>query len=180
MRETDLAGQTMAMIWLLFGAFTLLYLLFWPFTLRLDARLSPTAGRGELTVASLFHLRLEGDFLQPPYLHLSRLDAHGRRRPLKKGGRKKSGFRPVILSRRLTATLHIGMEGDGALTVETLGLLYAVLETFGRSFLEDMAIRPTPCFDKTICALRLSGIGRFVLAQNIWENLKGKNRHAKR
>ena len=50
------------MIWLFAGAFTLLYLLLWPFSLRLDARLSPTCGRGEVVVASLLRLRLEGDF----------------------------------------------------------------------------------------------------------------------
>ena len=43
-----------------------------------------------------------------------------------------------------------------------------------------VVLRPTACFDKNICALRLSGIGRFVLAQNILEYVKGKNRHAKR
>ena len=41
-------------------------------------------------------------------------------------------------------------------------------------------LRPTPCFDKDICALRLSGIGRFVAAQNILEYRKGKQTHAKR
>ena len=41
------------MIWLIFGTATLLHLLLWPFSIRLDARLSPTSGRGELTAASL-------------------------------------------------------------------------------------------------------------------------------
>ena len=168
------------MIWLFFGTATLLYLLFWPFSLRLDARLSPTSGRGELTVASLVRVRLEGDFLQPPYLTLWRLDGRGRRRPLGKKRQRKDGFTPVIRSGKLAAALYVGMEEDGALTVEALGLLYALLETVGHLFFEEVTLRPAPCFDKTICALRLSGIGRFVLAQNILEYLKGKNRHAKR
>ena len=72
------------MLWLIAGVMTLLYILFWPFSLRLDARLSPTCGRAEVTVATFFRLRLEGDFLQPPYLKLWRLDNRGRRRPLGK------------------------------------------------------------------------------------------------
>ena len=54
------------MLWLIAGVMTLLYILFWPFSLRLDAQLSPTCGRAEVTVATFFRLRLEGDFLQPP------------------------------------------------------------------------------------------------------------------
>ena len=54
------------------------------------------------------------------------------------------------------------------------------METLGESFFDEASIRPTPCFDKNICAVRLSGIGRFVLAQNILEYLKGKHTHAKR
>ena len=168
------------MIWLLLGALTLLYILFWPFSLRLDARLSPTAGRAEVTAASLIRLRLEGDFLQPPYLKLWRLDGRGRRTPLGHRRRKKRGFLPVIRSPRLAATLYVGLETDGALTVELLGLVYALLEALGQGFSVDLALRPTPCFDKDICALRLSGIGRFVLAQNILEYLKGNHTHAKR
>ena len=168
------------MIWLLVGAFTLLYLLLWPFSVRLDARLSPTSGRAELTVASLLRVRLEGDFLQPPYGKLYRLDGQGRRKPL--GGKRQGrrSFSPVVGGRDLAATLYVGLEGDGALTVEALGLAYTVLESIGKGYCEAVALRPTPCFDKNICALRLSGIGRFVLAQNILEYLKGKNRHAKR
>ena len=168
------------MIWLLAVPITLLYLLLWPFSLRLDARLSPTSGRAEVTVASLLRLRLEGDFLQPPFLRLYLLDGRGRRRPLRGRGKRKRGFAPVIRNRRLSATLYVGLEDDGALTVETLGLAYALLETLGKGFCEAAAIRPTACFDKNICALRLSGIGRFILAQNIFEYLKGKHTHAKR
>ena len=168
------------MIWLFFGTATVLYLLFWPFSLRLDARLSPTCGRGEVTVASLFHLRLEGDFLQPPYFTLWRLDREGRRKPLGKNRRQSGGFSPVIRDKRLTATLCVGLAGDGALTVEALGLLYALLEALGRGVQVDLRLRPAPCFDRDICALRLSGIGRLVPAQNILEYLKGRNRHANR
>ena len=168
------------MLWLIAGVMTLLYILFWPFSLRLDARLSPTCGRAEVTVATFFRLRLEGDFLQPPYLKLWRLDNRGRRRPLGKRGKQKSGFPPVIQNKRLTATLHVGLEGDGASTVEALGMAAALLETFFRGAGADLKLSPTPCFDKNICALRLSGIGRFVLAQNILESLKGKHIHAKR
>ena len=168
------------MIWLLAGTLTLLYLLLWPFTLRLDARLSPRSGRAELLVASLVRLRLEGDFLQPPYLSLFRLDKAGRRKPLVRKRGKKSKFSPVLRNKRLVATLYVGLETDGALTVESLGMLYALLETLGRGFGVETVLRPTACFDKNICALRLSGIGRFVLAQNILEYWKGKNRHAKR
>ena len=163
------------MIWLFAGAFTLLYLLLWPFSLRLDARLSPTCGRGEVVVASLLRLRLEGDFLQPPYFHLCLLDGRGGRKPLGGGRKKKKGsFAPVIRHKRISATLWVGLESDGALTVEALGLLYGLLEAAGT-----LSLRPTACFDKNICALRLSGIGRFVLAQNILEYLKGKHAHAK-
>ena len=168
------------MLWLIAGVMTLLYILFWPFSLRLDARLSPTCGRAEVTVATFFRLRLEGVFLQPPYLKLWRLDARGRRRPLGKRGKQKRGFTPVIQNKRLTATLHVGLEGDGASTVEALGMAAALLETFCRGVGADLRLLPTPCFDKNICALRLSGIGRFVLAQNILESLKGKHIHAKR
>ena len=168
------------MILLIAGTITLLYLLFWPFSLRLDARLSPTSGRAEVTAASLLRLRLEGDFLQPPYLQLWRLDGRGRRTPLRRRRRKKSVFSPVIRCPRLAATLYVGLETDGALTVELLGLLYALLEALGQGFSVDLALRPTPCFDKDICALRLSGIGRFVLAQNILNYLKGKYTIAKR
>ena len=173
-------GQTKAMIWLLFGTTTLLYLLLWPFTLRLDARLSPASGRAEVTVASLFHLRFEGDFLQQPYLTLWRLDREGRRRPLGRKRRKQGGFSPVIHNKRLAATLYVGLENDGALTVEALGLLFSLLEALGRGARVDLRLRPVPCFDKDICALRLSGIGRLVPAQNILEYLKGKYRHANR
>ena len=168
------------MLWLIAGVMTLLYILFWPFSLRLDARLSPTCGRAEVTVATFFRLRLEGDFLQSPYLKLWRLDNRGRRRPLGKRGKQKRGFTPVIQNKRLTATLHVGLEGDGASTVEALGMAAALLETFCRGAGADLKLSPTPCFDKNICALRLSGIGRFVLAQNILESLKGKHIHAKR
>ena len=180
-REIRPMGQAKAMIWLFAGAFTLLYLFFWPFSLRLDARLSPTCGRGEVVVASLLRLRLEGDFLQPPYFHLCLLDGRGGRKPLG-GGRKKrrSGFAPVIHHKRISATLWVGLESDGALTVEVLGLLYALLETLGLRYCDSVELRPTACFDKNICALRLSGIGRFVLAQNILEYLKGKQAPAKR
>ena len=173
-------GQAIAMLWLIAGVMTLLYILFWPFSLRLDARLSPMCGRAEVMVATFFRLRLEGDFLQPPYLKLWRLDNRGRRRPLGKRGKQKSGFTPVIQNKRLTATLHVGLEGDGASTVEALGMAAALLETFCRGVGADLRLLPTPCFDKNICALRLSGIGRFVLAQNILESLKGKHIHAKR
>ena len=168
------------MIWLSAGALTLLYLLLWPFSFRLDARLSPTSGRAELTVASLLRLRLEGDFLQPPYFQLRRLDIQCRRKPLGRGRKGKSGFVPVLRAARLTATLHVGLEGDGALTVETLGMAYALLETAARAWGVELVLRPTACFDKSICALRLSGIGRFVLAQNILEYVKGNIKHAKR
>ena len=112
------------MIWLALGIVTMLYLLLWPFSLRLDARLSPTSGRAEVMVASCFRLRLEGDFLQPPFLRLFRLDKQGRRKALTpKRKKRKSGFSPVLQDSRLSATLYVGLETDGALTVETLGLL---------------------------------------------------------
>ena len=170
------------MLWLIAGGVTLLYLLLWPFSLRLDARLSPTCGRAEVTVATFFRLRLEGDFLQPPYLKLWRLDNRGRRKPLtrKKKRKRRSGFAPVLRDQRLTATLCVGLVGDGASTVEALGMAAALLETFCRGAGADLKLSPTPCFDKNICALRLSGIGHFVLAQNILEYLKGKHAHAKR
>ena len=173
-------GQAIAMLWLIAGVMTLLYILFWPFSLRLDARLSPTFGRAEVTVATFFRLRLEGDFLQPPYLKLWRLDNRGRRRPRGKRGKQKRGFTPVIQNKRLTVTLHVGLEGDGASTVEALGMAAALLETFCRGVGADLKLSPTPCFDKNICVLGLSGIGRFVLAQNILEYRKGKHIHAKR
>ena len=134
----------------------------------------------EVTVATFFRLRLEGDFLQPPYLKLWRLDARGRRRPLGGKPKRKNGFSPVIRQKRVTATLYVGLVGDGALTVEALGMAYSLLEALGRGAQVDLALRPTPCFDKDICALRLSGIGRIVAAQNILESLKGKHTHAKR
>ena len=170
------------MLWLIAGVVTLLYILFWPFSLRLDARLTPLSGRAEVTVATFFRLRLEGDFLQPPYLKLWRLDARGRRRPLTRNRRRKrkGGFAPVIHNKRLLATLHVGLEGDGASTVEALGMAAALLEALGRGAGADLRLRPTPCFDKNICVLGLSGIGRFVLAQNILEYRKGKHIHAKR
>ena len=170
------------MIWLIAGVVTLLYILLWPFSLRLDARLSPTSGRAEITAATFLRLRLEGDFLQPPYLTFFRLDGRGRRRPLmRKRKRKQRGsFVPVIGDKRLTATLHVGLEGDGASTVEALGLVYALLKVLGQGYGVDLILRPAPCFDKTVCALELSGIGRFVLAQNILEYLKGNHIHAKR
>lgn len=168
------------MIWLFFGTATLLYLLFWPFSLRLDARLSPTCGRAEVVVASFFRLRLEGDFLQPPYLTIHRLDGRGRRRPLGQRKKRRSGFSPVIGQKRVAASLWVGLAGDGALSVEALGLTYSLLEALGRGVQVDLRLRPTPCFDKDICALRLSGIGRFILAQNILEYLKGNHTHAKR
>ena len=169
------------MIWLALGIVTMLYLLLWPFSLRLDARLSPTSGRAEVMVASCFRLRLEGDFLQSPFLSLFRLDKQGRRKPLTDHRKKrKSGFSPVLQDSRLSATLYVGLETDGALTVETLGILYSLLETVGSIMGTAVVLRPAACFDKNICALRLSGIGRFVLAQNILEYVKGKNRHAKR
>ena len=170
------------MIWLIAGVVTLLYILLWPFSLRLDARLSPTSGRAEITAATFLRLRLEGDFLQPPYLTFFRLDGRGRRRPLtRKRKRKQRGsFAPVIGYKRLTATLHVGLEGDGASTVEALGLVYALLKVLGQGYGVDLILRPAPCFDKTVCALELSGIGRFVLAQNILEYLKGNHIHAKR
>ena len=168
------------MIMLVAGVLTGLYLLFWPFSLRLDARLSPTSGRAEVVAASLFRVRLEGDFLQAPYLTLWRLDGRGRRRPLTGPKGRRGGFRPVLRDVRLAATLHVGLEGDGAATVEALGLAYTLLEALGRSLRAELTLRPVPCFDKTICALGLSGIGRFVLAQNILEYRKGKTQHAKR
>ncbi len=169
------------MIWFALGIVTMVYLLLWPFSLRVDARLSPTSGRAEVTVASCFRLRLEGDFLQPPFLSLFRLDRQGRRKPLtRKGKERKNGFSPVLTGSRLSATLYVGLETDGALTVEALGLLYSLLETVGSVLGTAVALRANPCFDKNICAVRLSGIGRFVLAQNILEYVKGKNRHAKR
>ena len=132
----------------------------------------------------LLRLRLEGDFLQPPWLSVHRLDRLGRRRPLgqkrRQRQRKRAGFAPVLRDCRLSATLYVGVAADGALTVEALGLLHTLLEAAGRGFGTDVVLRPVPCFDKTICALRLSGIGRFVLAQNILEYLKGKLNHAKR
>ena len=180
-REIRPMGQAKAMIWLFAGAFTLLYLLLWPFSLRLDARLSPTCGRGEVVVASLLRLRLEGDFLQPPYFHLCLLDGRGGRKPLGGGRKKKKGsFAPVIRHKRISATLWVGLESDGALTVEALGLLHGLLKAAGTLSCDEVILRPTACFDKNICALRLSGIGRFVLAQNILEYLKGKHAHAKR
>ena len=174
--------QAMTMIWLYLGIVTLLYLLFWPFSLRVDARLSPTSGRGEVTAASFLRLRLEGDFLQPPWLRLYVLDGRGRRRLLgnRKKKKRKSGFRPVIRDGRIAAVLCVGTREDGALTVEALGLLYALLETLAGVCGVDLALTPTACFDKNICALRLSGIGRFVLAQNILNYLKGKHAHANR
>ena len=110
------------------------------------------------------------------------LDGRGRRRPLtRKRKRKQRGsFVPVIGDKRLTATLHVGLEGDGASTVEALGLVYALLKALGQGYGVDLVLRPAPCFDKTVCALELSGIGRFVLAQNILEYLKGNHIHAKR
>lgn len=168
------------MIWLILGTATVLYLLLWPFSFTLDARLSPTSGRAEVTVATFLRLRLEGDFLQPPYMSLWRLDKDGRRKPLGGQRNRKTGFSPVIGHKRVAATLYVGLEGDGALTVEVMGMIYTLLEALGRGARVDLALRPTPCFDKNICALGLSGIGRFVLAQNILEYLKGKNRHAKR
>lgn len=168
------------MLWLIAGVVTLLYILFWPFSLRLDARLSPTSGRAEVTVATFFRLRFEGDFLQPPYFKLWRLDARGRRRPLGKQKQRKSGFSPVVGHKRVTATLYVGLAGDGASTVAALGLVHTALTALSQGLGADLVLRPTPCFDKNICALRLSGIGRFVLAQNILEYRKGKHIHAKR
>ncbi len=168
------------MLWLVFAAVTVLYLLLWPFSLRLDARLSPACGRAELMAASLFRLRLEGDFLQQPYLSIYRLNGRGQRFLLSRRQKEKKSFEPVIRHLRLEITLYVGTEGDGALTVEALGLLYALLETLGSACCEQVSLRPVPCFDKTICALRLSGIGRFILEQNILEYLKGKHTHAKR
>ena len=172
------------MLWFVLGGVTALYLLLWPFSVRVDARLSPTCGRAEVVAASLLRLRLEGDFLQPPWLSVHRLDRLGRRRPLgqkrRQRQRKRAGFAPVLRDCRLSATLYVGVAADGALTVEALGLLHTLLEAAGRGFGTDVVLRPVSCFDKTICALRLSGIGRFVLAQNILEYLKGKLNHAKR
>ena len=168
------------MIWLALGIVTVLYLLLWPFSLRLDARLSLTSGRAELTAASLLRLQLEGDFLQPPFLKVYRLDRQGRRRPLKSRKRREGSFSPVLRKKCLGAALYVGAETDGALTVEALGFLYALLETLGAGLCAAVVIGAVPCFDKNICALRLSGIGRFVLAQNILEYLKGKRTHAKR
>ncbi len=180
MRETGPLGQTMAMILLFFGIATALYLLLWPFSLRLDARLSPTSGRGELLVASLIRLRLEGDFLQPPFFRLYKLDGRGGRKRMRVRRRRKGGFVPIVRISRLDADLYVGLETDGALTVEALGMLCALTEALGRSFFATVVLRPGACFDKTICSLRLSGIGRFILAQNIVEYLKGKKNHAKR
>ena len=152
------------MVFLIAGAFTVLYLLLWPFSLRVDARISLTSGRAELMAASFFRLRMEGDFLQPPFFSVYRLDRQGRRKPL--GGKRKpkaGGFSPVIRYGRLSAVIHVGTETDGALTVEALGILYALLEAFGIRYGVATALRPDACFDKNICALRLSGIGRFVL-----------------
>ena len=143
------AGQDNAMLWLLVGVMTLLYILFWPFSLRLDARLSPASGRAEVTVATLLRLRLEGDFMQPPWLTLYRLDGQGRRRPLSGRRNGRSGFAPVIWDKRLMVTLCVGAETDGALTVEALGLLYALLEAVGRGYGVDLALRPTPASTKT-------------------------------
>ena len=169
------------MFWIVAGSVTLLYLFLWPFSLRVDARLSPTCGRTEITVASVLRLRLEGDFLQAPFFKVYRLDRRGRRRALAgQRGKGKNGFSPVLRNPRLSAALYVGLETDGALTVEALGLVYALLKSVGVGFGAAVALRPTPCFDKNICALRLSGIGRFVLAQNILEYLKGKHTHAKR
>ena len=168
------------MLWLIAGVVTLLYLLFWPFSLRLDARMTPLSGRAEVTAATFFRLRLEGDFLQPPYLKLWRLDARGRRKPLGKRKKGRSGFSPVIGQKQVAATLCVGVEGDGATTVEVLGMAAALLEALCRGIGADLKLLPTPCFDKNICVLGLSGIGRFVLAQNILEYLKGKLTHAKR
>ena len=137
------------MIMLVAGVLTGLYLLFWPFSLRLDARLSPTSGRAEVVAASLFRVRLEGDFLQAPYLTLWRLDGRGRRRPLTGPKGSRGGFRPVLRDVRLAATLHVGLEGDGAATVEALGLAYTLLETLSRSLRAELTLRPVPCFDKT-------------------------------
>ena len=121
-------GQAIAMLWLIAGVMTLLYILFWPFSLRLDARLSPTSGRAEVTVATFFRLRLEGDFLQPPYFHLCLLDGRSGRKPLGDGRKKKKGsFAPVIRHKRISATLWVGIESDGALTVEALGLLHGLV-----------------------------------------------------
>lgn len=155
---------------------TLLYLLLWPFSLRVDARLSPTSGRAELRVATFFRLRFEGDFLQPPYLKVYRLDRLGRRRPLSGGG----GFIPRIRFERVQGQLYVGLEEDGALTAELLGLLFAGAETGLCRLFPRVEIRPWACFDKTICALGLTGIGRFTLAQNILEYRKGRKKHAKR
>ena len=168
------------MLWLIAGVVTLLYILFWPFSLRLDARMTPLSGRAEVTAATFFRLRLEGDFLQPPYFKLWRLDARGRRKPLGKRKKGRSGFSPVIGQKQVAATLCVGVEGDGAATVEILGMAASLLEAVSRGAGVDLILRPAPCFDKTVCALELSGIGRFVLAQNILEYLKGKHTHAKR
>ena len=118
--------------------------------------------------------------MQPPYLRLYALDGRGRRRPLGVGRRKEGGFVPAVRGKRLAITLHVGLEADGALTVEALGLLHGLLKAAGALACDEVILRPTACFDKNICALRLSGIGRFVLAQNILEYLKGKHAHAKR
>ena len=166
------------MIWLCFGALTAAYLLLWPFSLRVEGRLSPTSGRGEVIVASLVHLRLEGDFLQPPFLALYRLDGRGRRKRLKRGRDRGSSFRPVLRGERVCASLYLGVAGDGAATVELLGLLYALLTALGEAAFRRVDLRSMACFDKDICALQLSGIGRFVLAQNILEYLKGRKQNA--
>jgi len=166
------------MIWLAFGVLTLLYVLLWPFSLRLEARLSPTSGRGEVVLASLIRLRLEGDFLQPPFLRLYRLDGRGCRRPLGGKGGRKGSFRPVLRGQAVKGVLCLGVEGDGAATVELLGLLYALLQALGEAAFEEASLQGQACFDKNICALRLFGIGRFVLAQNILEYLKGIKHNA--
>ena len=43
-------GQAIAMLWLIAGVMTLLYLLFWPFSLRLDARVGLSFPRFEVYV----------------------------------------------------------------------------------------------------------------------------------
>ena len=63
-------------------------------------------------------------------------------------------------------------------TVELLGLLYALLTALGEAAFQRVDLRSMACFDKDICALQLSGIGRFVLAQNILEYLKGRKQNA--
>ncbi len=164
------------MILLVFCAVTALYVLLWPFSLRVEARLSPTSGRGEVVVASLLRLRLEGDFLQPPFLTLYRLDGWGRRKRLTGGRGQGRSFRPVLRGERVQGVLHLGIEADGAATVELLGLLSALLQTVGELAFKQAELQSRACFDKDICALQLSGIGRFVLAQNILEYLKGRKK----